>query len=237
MTDTNISIIQDTKQKIIKLLQPSGWYNKLRTFLSSEDMDKLLERLLQESKEERHFTPTLKDVFNAFIKCPYDNTKLVILGQDPYPQMGVADGIAFSCSKTGKVQPSLKYVFKAIETTVHQDFPTHQDVDLTRWADQGILCLNVALTCQLDKPGTHYEIWSDFMFMVIDALNTKEKPVPFILMGKQAQTFAPYITHPIIKASHPASAAYAKANEWDCSDCFNKANEIVKEHYQTKINW
>lgn len=231
MTDTNISIIQDTKQKIIKLLEPSGWYTKLRTFLSSDDMDKLLERLLQESKEERHFTPTLKDVFTAFIKCPYDSTNMVILGQDPYPQINTADGLAFSCSKTGKLQPSLKYIFKAIYGS------TDGDVDLTRWADQGVLLLNVALTCQIDKPGTHYEIWNEFMFMVIDALNAKKTPVPFILMGKQAQTFAPYITHPIIKATHPASAAYAKANNWDCNDCFNKANDIVEKHYQTKINW
>ncbi len=236
MTDTNINIIQDSKQKIIKLLTPSGWATKLRIFLNSEDMDKLLEKLLIESKEGRKFTPTLKDVFNAFVKCPFDSTKLVIIGQDPYPQLGVADGLAFSCSKTGKVQPSLKYLFDAVQrqTKTFQD-----DVDLTRWADQGVLLLNTALTCQIDKVGSHYEIWSEFMFMVIDALNFSDKQLPFILMGKQAQNFEPYINprNLIIKTSHPASAAYAKANEWQANDCFNKANNFLIFNQKTPINW
>jgi hypothetical protein len=75
MTDTNVSIIQDTKQKIIELLTPSGWAEKLRTFLTSQDMDILLEKLLNESKEGRNFTPTLKDVFRAFTECPFDKPR------------------------------------------------------------------------------------------------------------------------------------------------------------------
>ncbi len=202
-------------------------------------MDKLLEKLLNESKEGKNFTPTLKDVFTAFVKCPFDQVKVVIIGQDPYPNLGIADGIAFSCSKTRKTQPSLKYIFKAIEETVYQGFPTHQDPDLSRWAEQGVLCLNTALTCQIDKVGSHYEIWSEFMFMVIDALNFNKPGVPFILMGKQAHTFSPYInpTSHILKISHPASAAYAKANLWDCHDCFNKVNNILISQEKSRITW
>ncbi len=239
MVNTNIDIISSTKEKIINLLTPSGWADKLRIFLKSSDMDKLLEKLLIESKEGRNFTPTLKDTFTAFVKCPFDQVKVVIIGQDPYPNLGVADGIAFSCSKTGKPQPSLKYIFKAIENTVHQEFPTHQNPDLTRWAEQGVLCLNTALTCQIDKVGSHYEIWSEFMFMVIDALNFNKPGVPFVLMGKQACTFGPYInpTSPILKISHPASAAYAKANLWDCHDCFNKVNNILVSQEKSPIVW
>ena len=239
MVSTNIDIITSTKEKIINLLTPSGWADKLRIFLKSSDMDKLLEKLLIESKEGRNFTPTLKDVFTAFTKCPFYQVKVVLMGQDPYPYLGVADGIAFSCSKTGKVQPSLRYIFKAIEKTVHEDFPTNQDPDLSRWAEQGVLCLNTALTCQIDKVGSHYEIWSDFMFMVIDALNFNKQGVPFVMMGKQAQSFAPYITsvNPVLKISHPASAAYAKANEWDCGDFFNKVNNILISQEKTPIKW
>lgn len=239
MTDTNIDILQDTKEKIIKLLTPSGWADKLRLFLKSSDMDTLLEKLLIESQEGRNFTPTMKDVFTAFTKCPFDKVKVVLIGQDPYPYLGVADGIAFSCSKTGKLQPSLRYMLNAIEKTVTQEFPEKQDVDLSRWAEQGVLCLNTALTCQIDKIGSHYEIWSDFIFMVIDALNFHHEDVPFLLMGKQAHSFSPYITpaNPIIKVSHPASASYTKTNEWDCEDCFNKINTILISQKQQPITW
>lgn len=82
MVDTNISIITNTKQKIIELLSPSGWADKLRIFIKSSDMDELLEKLLIHSNEGRHFTPTLKDVFTAFVKCPFDDVKAVIIGQD-----------------------------------------------------------------------------------------------------------------------------------------------------------
>jgi uracil-DNA glycosylase len=236
MTDTNISIITDTKEKIIAKLTPSGWADKLRMFLKGEEMNILLEKLLTESQEGRHFTPTLKDVFAAFEKCPFDKTKVVLMGQDPYPYLGVADGLAFSCSKTGKIQPSLRYIFKALEnqTGVEQTNP-----DLTRWAEQGVLMLNTALTCQIDKVGSHYDIWKDFLFMVIDALNYHSEGTIYVLMGKQAHSFGSYITptSPIIKISHPASAAYAKANEWDCDDCFNKVNQTLMIQRRQPINW
>ena len=238
MVDTNINIIQDTKTKIIDLLTPSGWAQHLRLFLKSSDMDTLLERLLKESQEGRRFTPTMKDVFSAFTKCPFDKVKVVIIGQDPYPYYGVADGLAFSCSKEKKPQSSLRYIFKAVEKTVYQGCPTTQDPDLTRWADQGVLLLNSALTCQIDKIGTHYDIWKDFIFNVLDALNYKKaSPIPFILMGKEAQSFKPYISHPAIKVSHPASAAYQKASEWDCGDCFNRVNTWLVDQGDKKIEW
>jgi uracil-DNA glycosylase len=230
MTDTNVSIIQDTKQKIIKLLTPSGWAEKLRTFLTSQDMDVLLEKLLTESKEGRNFTPTLKDVFRGFIECPFNDVKVVIVGQDPYPTMGVADGISFSCSKTGKLQPSLRYIMGAINTTVYnQPKDTPQDVDLKRWANQGVLMINTAFTCQIDKIGSHYEIWKEFFFMVLDVIATQKNNVPVILLGKQAHAYSVYLTNPIIKVSHPASAAYAKNHDWDCGDCFNKVNEMLDQ--------
>lgn len=240
MIDTNVNVISDTKKKIINLLEMSGWAEKLRIFIKSDDMDKLLEKLLKESEENRHFTPTLKDVFNAFIKCPFDNIKLVMLGQDPYPQIGVADGLAFSCSKTGKAQPSLKYILKAVENTVKIEHKSdNQSVDLIRWAEQGVLLLNTALTCQVDKVGSHYDIWSDFIFMIIDVINFQKPGTPFVLMGKQAQTFSPYISpvNPIYKISHPASAAYAKANEWSCGDVFNKLNDFFISQQKTPIIW
>ena len=238
MSDTKLRTIEEYKQKIITILTLSGWADKLRTFLTSQDMDLLLNKLMTEAEEGRNFTPTLKDVFRGFTECPFDKLKVVIVGQDPYPQLGIADGISFSCSKTGKLQPSLRYLIGAVNQTVY-NLPkeTQQDVDLKRWANQGVLMLNTALTCQVDKIGSHYEIWKEFFFMVLDVISSQKRHVPVILLGKQAHTYSVYLTNPILKVSHPASAAYAKQNVWDCGDCFNKVNTLLLDGGVEPITW
>ena len=122
-------------------------------------------------EDGKRFTPPLKQVFRAFEECPYDDLKVIFIGQDPYPQLGVADGISFSCGNTNKVQPSLRYIFEEIERTVYQEFPSYQDPDLTRWSKQGILMLNTALTVEVGKIGSHYDIWKPFTAYLLDWLN------------------------------------------------------------------
>lgn len=232
--------LAEIKCKLIEKLTPSGWSTKLRTFIQSSDFDKILDNLLQERDAGKRFTPPLKVVFRAFEECPEKDLKIVMIGQDPYPHMGVADGIAFSCGLTQKPQPSLKNMFEAIEETVFQGYPTHQNPDLTRWANQGVLMLNSALTTQMDKVGTHYHIWQDFIMYLLDMLSLTNSGLIFILFGAKAQELESVIgqNHYILKASHPASAAYTKTT-WDCNDVFNKANEIIAKNNgpQFKINW
>ena len=98
--------IQDIKQKIFEKLEPSGWGKVLKPFIFSLEFEKILNDLYSMSTSGQRFTPVLKDVFRAFEECPYDQLKVVIVGQDPYPTLGVADGIALSCSKSEKEQPS-----------------------------------------------------------------------------------------------------------------------------------
>jgi uracil-DNA glycosylase len=241
------SIILDTKTKLAAKLQESGWGEVLRLFLNSSDFESVIQKLYDEVKMDRRFTPGLKHVFRAFEQCPFSKTKVVMIGQDPYFTPGVADGIAFSCGLTGKAQPSLKYMFDAIEKNIHQEFPTYQDPDLTRWANQGILLLNSALTVQMNKPGTHYDIWKDFLIFVIDQIRSKKDDVLFVLLGKQAETFREYIESPILGApvyqsqiisvSHPASAAYQKAREWNGGHIFNDINEWLKSRNLGVISW
>ena len=232
--------LAEIKCKLIEKLTPSGWSTKLRSFIQSSDFDKILEALLQERDADKRFTPPLKNVFRAFEECPEKDLKIIMIGQDPYPHFGVADGIAFSCGLTMKPQPSLKNMFEAIEETVFQGYPTHQDPDLTRWANQGVLMLNSALTTQIDKVGTHYNIWKDFIAYVIDMLSLTNSGLIFMLLGAKAQELESMISqsHYILKASHPASAAYTKTT-WDCNDIFNKANEILAKNNgpQYKIQW
>ena len=232
--------LDEIKLKLIEKLKPSGWAHKLRGFIQGSDFDKVLDTLYKLREDGKRFTPPLKYVFRAFEECPHDKLKVIMIGQDPYPYLNVADGLAFSCSITGKPQPSLKNIFQAIEHTVHQDWPTHQDADLTRWANQGILLLNSALTCEVDKIGSHYSIWKEFIAYVMDIINYTDSGLIFVLMGKQAQELEGLIGphHHIIKVSHPASAAYTKT-EWDCGNMFNENNKIIKgQHGPTfKINW
>ena len=234
--------LEEIKLKLIEKLQPSGWATKLRGFIQSSDFEKILNELYKQRSEGKRFTPPLKQVFRAFEECPVDKLKVVMIGQDPYPHFGVADGLAFSCSNTGKPQPSLKNIFEAIDLTVNTTkFPLEEhNSDLTRWANQGVLLLNSALTCQVDKVGSHYSIWQEFIAYVMDILNYTDSGLIFVLMGKQAQELEGLIGehHHVIKVSHPASAAYTKTT-WDCGNLFNACNTIIEGQNgpEFKINW
>ena len=232
--------LEETKLKLIEKLSPSGWAHKLRGFLKSSEFDKILDVLYKLREDGKRFTPPLKQVFRAFEECPYFKLKVVIIGQDPYPHFGVADGLAFSCSNTMKPQPSLKKIFEAVDSTVYDNERKEHDPNLTRWASQGVLLLNSALTCEIDKVGSHYKIWQDFMVYVLDVLNHTNTSLVFVLMGKQAQELESLIgdNHHIIKTTHPAYASYNKS-EWDSCNCFNEINKIIKDQHGPtfKINW
>ena len=232
--------LEEIKIKLIEKLKPSGWSAKLKGFLQSSDFDKVLNTLYEMREDNKRFTPPLKQVFRAFEECPMDKLKVVMVGQDPYPHFGVADGIAFSCANTMKPQPSLQKMFEAINLTVYTYEPREHNPDLTRWASQGILLLNSALTCQVDKVGSHYSVWKDFIAYTIDILNFTNSGLIFVLMGKQAQELEGLIGehHHIIKTTHPAYASYNKS-EWDCNNMFNEINRIIKGQNgpDYTINW
>jgi uracil-DNA glycosylase len=232
--------LDEIKEKLIEKLKPTGWAIKLKGFIQSSEFDSIIKQLYDLREEGKRFTPPLKRVFRAFEECPLDNLKVVIIGQDPYFQIEVADGIGFSCGISMKPQPSLKEIFKEIERTVAQGFPVYQDPDLKRWANQGVLLLNSALTCQIDKPGTHYGIWNDFVMYTIDMLNLTNAGLIFILLGKKAQELEQIIgpQHHVLKANHPASAGYT-GKDWDCNNIFNETNRLIKNMNgsEFQINW
>lgn len=232
--------LEEIKLKLVERLQPSGWATKLRGFIQSSDFDKILDTLYKLRENGKRFTPPLKQVFRAFEECPVDKLKVIMIGQDPYPHFGVADGLAFSCSNTGKPQPSLIKMFEAVDSTVYDNENGDYDVDLTRWANQGVLLLNSALTCEIDKVGSHYNIWKEFIAYTMDILNFTDTGLIFVLMGKQAQELEGIIGehHHVIKTTHPAYASYTK-QPWDCNDMFNEINKIINgQNGPTfKINW
>jgi uracil-DNA glycosylase len=232
--------LEEVKSKLIEILRPNGWADKLKGFIHSSDFDLLIQQLIDAKENGKRFTPPLKYVFKAFQECPYNNIRVVIIGQDPYPQLGVADGLAFSCSLTHYVQPSLQYIFSAIDDTVYQGLAKDHDPDLTRWARQGVLLLNSALTTEIGKPATQYDIWEPFLVYVLDLINILNGSTVFVLMGKKAQEFEALLGdhHHVFKVSHPASAAYNKS-VWDCEDVFNKVNQVLTNLNGTtyQIKW
>jgi len=230
--------LEEIKQKMFDKLEPSGWSRIFKSFIFSSEFDSILTKLWNLSQEDKRFTPPLKQVFRAFEECPYNELKVVIVGQDPYPQLGVADGISFSCSNTGKVQPSLRYIFEEIERTVYQGFPSHQEPDLTRWSKQGILMLNTALTTEVGKIGSHYDIWKPFTAYLLDWLNNYNPGLVYVYMGKKAEEWSVVTNDNNHKfyVKHPASAAY-NGSKWDSDDVFNKISKIIRDTTGEIITW
>lgn len=232
--------IEEIKQKLYEKLKASGWGDKLKTFVLSSDFDKIIQKLEEDVNDGKRFVPQLKYLFNAFQKCPYDKLKVVIVGQDPYPYLNISDGMAFSCSLKGKPEASLRYIFKEIQLSIYPDQPDIQfNPDLTRWSEQGILLLNSALTVPTGKPGYHQILWRPFMAFLFDILTCYNPGLIYVFMGKIAAQWAESIpdnNHKLF-TTHPASAAYANSERWECDDVFNKVNEILVKTNSEKIIW
>ncbi len=233
--------IQEIKEKLYERLKPSGWGDKLKSFILSDDFDKILLKLESEAMEGKRFVPQVKYMFSAFEKCPYDKLKVVMMGQDPYPYLGVPDGMAFSCSLRGKPEASLRYMFKEIEHTVYseQDKVMDTNPDLTRWSQQGVLLLNSALTTTVSKPGVHQIMWRPFMSFLFDILSWYNPGMIYVFLGKTAGQWAEGMPDNCYKlfASHPASAAHTNAERWDSKDVFNEVNRILMKNNGEKIIW
>jgi len=220
--------IQQLRDSANSSLEESGWDRMLSPFINGLDFDYIVNQLVECVNSGKRFTPKFKNIFNAFKECPYDDIKVVIVGQDPYPQIGVADGIAFSCSIKGTAEKSLQYINKALGT---------EHTDLRCWSNQGVLLINTALTVEINSIGSHYNLWKPFTNYLFDNINRVNPDTVFILMGKKAQEWKVLLPNcKILECAHPASAAY-RGGEWDCNDVFNKANDLLKKQDKTCINW
>jgi uracil-DNA glycosylase len=235
--------VEQVQQKFIDKLSTSGWTHLLKGHLFSSEFTDILNFLINENHEGRRFTPAFKQLFRAFEECPVDKVKVIMIGQDPYPQPLVADGIAFSCSNTNKAEVSLRYMKTAIEMTVPFEDKDILDEttenDLVRLSHQGVLMLNSALTTEVTKVGKHVNAWKPFMEYLIDSLNFQQAGLIWVLMGKQAQQYEALIGehHTVLKCTHPAYAAYIKSHTWDCNDIFNKINQQLLDYKKEKIKW
>lgn len=212
------------------------WDNLLKEEVNKEYFKTLINYINEEYKEKTIY-PKKTEVFNAFKYTDYDNVKVVILGQDPYHGPNQAEGLSFSVSNEVIKPPSLKNIFKELESDLGIPFPEYNS--LKPWAKEGVLLLNAVLTVEEHKPASHANKgWETFTDEIIKILNKKEEPVVFILWGNYAREKKAYITNPIhyvIESPHPSP--FSARNGFFGSKPFSKTNEFLKSKGIKEINW
>jgi uracil-DNA glycosylase len=181
--------------------------------------------------------PAKATIFNAFEVCSFSETKVVILGQDPYHGEGQAHGLSFSVPDGIKIPPSLRNIFKELASDLGISTPSQGD--LTPWAKQGVLLLNATLTVRKSTPGSHQKQgWEEFTDSVIQTISDKKESVVFILWGKFAEQKAILIDeskHCIITSSHPSP--FSAHRGFLGSKPFSKTNEYLSENGLKTIDW
>lgn len=185
--------------------------------------------------------PAIPNIFKAFKLCPYKDCKVIFLGQDPYPQKGVATGILFGNNKEtseDKLSPSLQIIKEAaINFEIPHNFITF-DNSLESWAKQGILMINSALTCEVNRIGSHTNIWRPFISKFVKNMSNLERGIIYVLFGKDAQSLKPYINskyNNIIEVQHPAY--FARINQKMPYSIFTDINKLLYGRYGERIKW
>lgn len=196
-----------------------------------------LKKFLVEEKAKHVVYPPGNLIFNAFNKTPFDQVKVVLLGQDPYHGPGQAHGLCFSVPKGIAPPPSLVNIFQEIHNDVGLPVPDHGNLEA--WASQGVLLLNATLTVQANKPLSHQNKgWEIFTDRVIQVLSEKKKGLVFLLWGRNAKAKEAFIDgskHFILKAAHPSPYS-ADSGFFGCRH-FSKTNEILQKQSLTPIDW
>lgn len=200
------------------------YYLKLHAFLKSEYKSHCIH-------------PDMYDIFNALKYTDYKDVKVVILGQDPYHEIGQAHGLCFSVLDHVPLPASLKNIFKELTTDLNIPYP--KTGNLTKWAKQGVLLLNTVLTVREHYANSHKNKgWEIFTNQVIELLNQRDESIIFVLWGNDAKQKKSLITNPkhfILTASHPSPLS-AFNGFFGCKH-FSKINEILQKNHQLPIDW
>lgn len=214
---------------------PASWQKHL-----DGEREKLYFKQLETfvADEQKHHTifPPADKIFTALELTSYEDTRVLLLGQDPYIQKGQAHGLCFSVEdKTAKIPPSLKNIYKELKDDVGVEPPHH--ADLTAWAKQGILMLNVVLTVRMSESNSHKNKgWETFTDEIIRLVNGKNDLVVFVLWGKDAQKKIPLIDaqkHVIVQGAHPSPLARGFIG----SRPFSKINQALRDAKRGEIDW
>lgn len=184
--------------------------------------------------------PNIKDVFKAFKLCPYNKCRVIFVGQDPYPQRGVAQGVLFGNSSNtpeNKLSPSLQVIK---ESVINFEIPHNLitfDPTLESWAKQGILMINSALTTEVGKIGVHMMKWRPFMIAFLKQMSMINPGIIYVLFGSQAQILEPYVNknNYVLKIEHPAY--FARTNKKMPYHIWKDINKILYDLHGERVEW
>ena len=213
-----------------------SWKKILNNEFKKEYFNSLVSFLKDEYKNKIIFPPGRK-IFSSFDFCPFNNIKVVIIGQDPYHGINQANGLCFAVNKDIKIPPSLFNVFKEINNDIKIDIPKHGNLE--RWAIQGVLLLNSVLTVRKNLPRSHSNKgWENFTDRVISLISKKKKNIVFLLWGNYAKSKLKIIDqnkHLILTSSHPSP--FSASNGFFNSFHFSKTNNYLKKNNIREIKW
>jgi uracil-DNA glycosylase len=214
-----------------------SWKPYLADEFEKPYMKSLLDFLDQEKRSGKIIYPAPENIFAAFEHTPFDQVKVVILGQDPYHGQGQAHGLSFSVLPDVRIPPSLVNIYKELQSDLSVVSP--KQGTLVNWAKQGVLLLNAVLTVEQNKAGSHHKKgWEQFTDKVIEVLNREKKNLVFILWGAPAQKKAAHVDekkHLLIKSVHPSPLSSYRG--FFGSKPFSKTNQYLREHHISEINW
>ena len=213
-----------------------AWANALKEEFQKPYYKSLFERVGLEYSKYQIF-PAGDDIFNAFHLTPLEDVKVVILGQDPYHNVGQAHGLCFSVKPDVEIPPSLVNIYKELHDDVGCLIPSHGYLE--KWAKQGVLLLNTVLTVRAHQANSHHGIgWEEFTDAAIRVLEDRNQPIVFILWGRPAQLKASMITNPnhlVLKAPHPSPLSSYRG--FFGSKPFSQTNEFLEKHNSTPVDW
>ena len=213
------------------------WKQQLGTEFDKTYFATLAEQVRQAYRMGPCFPPS-RLVFNAFNLCPFNEVKVVIMGQDPYHEPKQAMGLSFSVPEGVAIPPSLQNIFKEIQADLGKPLPTSGD--LTRWASQGVLLLNATLTVQAHAANSHQGLgWSVFTDAAIRVLSAHREHLVFMLWGGYARSKRSLIDgqrHLILESVHPSPLS-ANRGGWFGNHHFSRCNAYLRSHGLTEIDW
>lgn len=216
----------------------ASWAAVLKNEFSKPYFQQIVTFLKTEKAAGKIIYPPGSLIFNAFYQTPFNKVKVVLLGQDPYHGPGQAHGLSFSVPNGIKPPPSLLNIFKEMEKDTGIAMPREYG-NLTRWAEQGVLLLNAALTVRANEPNSHAKFgWAEFTDAVIQKISDQKQGVVFLLWGKFAQDKQALIDetkHFILKAAHPSPFS-ADRGFFGCKH-FSKTNELLSKEGISPIDW
>lgn len=212
------------------------WKEKLADEFKKDYFFDLVNFVKEEYSKNQVFPPG-KKIFNAFYYCSFGETKVVIIGQDPYHGPNQANGLSFSVEENVKIPPSLVNIFKEISDDLQKPIPAHGNLE--RWAKQGVLLLNATLTVRAHSPGSHQQKgWEIFTDAVIKTISLEKEHVVFMLWGAYAQRKEALIDaskHLILKSAHPSP--FSAHRGFLGNRHFSKANAYLEKHGKKAIDW